>query len=90
MILKLIFNQGLDKPVNDGDTIVVNSLNILNKMAIDKVENLKQEIKEKITQKSLSLEKYGLNDLAWNKENAKDLIQSIMKDHIGIRGGGCL
>ena len=48
---------------------------------------LKQEIKEKIIQKSLTLEKYGLNDLAWGKEDAKDLIQALMKDHIGILGG---
>ncbi len=48
---------------------------------------LKQEIKKKITQKSLSLEKYGLNDLAWSKEDATDLIQAIMKDRIGILGG---
>lgn len=48
---------------------------------------LKQEIKEKITQKSISLEGYGLNDLAWTKEDAKNLINSIMKDRIGILGG---
>jgi hypothetical protein len=48
---------------------------------------LKQEIKEKITRKSISLEKYGLNDLAWNKEDAENLINSIMKDRIGILGG---
>lgn len=43
--------------------------------------------KEKIIKKSLSLEKYGLNELAWNKENAKNLIRIIMKDPIGIVGG---
>ena len=48
---------------------------------------LKQEIKEKITQKSISLEEYGFNDLAWNKEDAEDLIHEIMKDEIGILGG---
>lgn len=48
---------------------------------------LKQEVKEKITQNSLSLEKYGLNDLAWTKKDAQTLIQEIMKDHIGILGG---
>ena len=48
---------------------------------------LKQEIKEKITQKSIPLEEYGFNDLAWNKEDAEDLIDEIMKDKIGILGG---
>ena len=48
---------------------------------------LKQEIKEKIIQKSISLEEYGLNDLAWSKEDAKKLLNEIMKDKIGILGG---
>lgn len=48
---------------------------------------LKQEIKEKITQKSISLEEYGINDLGWNKEDAKRLIKEIMEDKIGILGG---
>ena len=48
---------------------------------------LRQEIREKILKNSLSLEKFGLNDLAWSKENAKDLIQSIKTDHIGVLGG---
>ena len=48
---------------------------------------LKQEVKKKITQKSLSLERYGLNDLAWTKEDAKNLIRAIMRDRIGIFGG---
>jgi hypothetical protein len=48
---------------------------------------LKQEIKEKITKKAISLDEYGINDLAWSKENAKKLINTIMKDKIGILGG---
>lgn len=48
---------------------------------------MKKEIKEKIIQKSIFLEGYGLNDLAWNKEDAKNLINSILKDKIGILGG---
>lgn len=48
---------------------------------------LKQEIKDKITQKSISLEGYGINDLAWSKEDAKNLINEIMKDKVGILGG---
>jgi hypothetical protein len=48
---------------------------------------LKQEIKDKITEKSISLEGYGINDLAWSKEDAKSLINQIMKDKVGILGG---
>ena len=48
---------------------------------------LNQEVKKKITKKSISLEEYGFNDLAWNKEDAQDLIDEIMKDKIGILGG---
>ena len=48
---------------------------------------MKQEIKKKIIQTSISLEEYGFNDLAWNKEDAEDLIHEIMKDEIGILGG---
>lgn len=48
---------------------------------------MKQEIIEKIAKKSISLEKYGLNDLAWSKEDAKNLIRAIMKDRVGILGG---
>lgn len=40
----LALDQGLDKPANDGEKIVVISLNILKKMAQDKIENLKTEL----------------------------------------------
>lgn len=48
---------------------------------------LKHEIKEKINQRFISLKRYGLNDLAWAKEDAKNLINSIIKDRIAILGG---
>jgi hypothetical protein len=48
---------------------------------------IRQSVKEKIIVKSISLEKFGLNDLAWNKEDAKNLIQLIKDDNIGILGG---
>jgi hypothetical protein len=48
---------------------------------------LKQEIKEKISEKSISLDQYGINDLAWSKKDAISLIGTIMKDKIGILGG---
>ena len=40
----LALDQGLDKPVNDEEKVVINSLNILKKMAQDKLENLKTEL----------------------------------------------
>ena len=46
-----------------------------------------QQIKEKIFNKAISLEKYGINNLAWNKEDAIALIDSIMCDKVGILGG---
>lgn len=48
---------------------------------------MSHEIKEKIIEKAISLEKYGINDLAWSKEDAQALINSIMKDRVGILGG---
>ncbi len=48
---------------------------------------LNQEIREKIIQNSISLKKYGINDLAWSKETAKHLINSILEDGIGVLGG---
>ncbi|MDP1608653.1 MAG: Imm40 family immunity protein [Chlamydiales bacterium] len=48
---------------------------------------LNQKIKEKITRNPISLEKYGLNDLAWTQEAAKKLIHDIKEDEIGILGG---
>ena len=40
-----------------------------------------------VIQKSLCLEKYGLNDFAWTKDDALTLIRAIMRDHIGILEG---
>ena len=48
---------------------------------------IKQEIAKKIMRNSISLKKYGLNDLAWEKEDAQNLINEIMGDKIGILGG---
>lgn len=48
---------------------------------------MNQEIQKKILKNSISLEKFGINDLAWAKKEAEDLIVSIMKDDIGILGG---
>lgn len=41
----------------------------------------------KIKEKAISLERYGINDFAWKKEDAQVFINSIMKDQIGILGG---
>jgi hypothetical protein len=48
---------------------------------------LNQTLKEKILKNSISLEKLGLCDLAWNKTDALEVIRSIEKDKIGILGG---
>ncbi len=48
---------------------------------------LKKEIEEKILKKAIFLEKFGLNELAWTQEDAKNLIHAIMEDKIGILGG---
>lgn len=44
-------------------------------------------VKEKILERAIYLDKYGLNDLAWTKEDAQTLIRAVMKDRIGILGG---
>ncbi len=48
---------------------------------------LKSEIKERIIKDAISLQKHGINDLAWTKKNAKTLIQELINDKIGILGG---
>ena len=48
---------------------------------------LKKEIKEKILKNAIYLEEYGINELAWTKENAKNIIQEIIEDKIGVLGG---
>lgn len=45
------------------------------------------KIREKIKKASIQLENYGINDLAWAKEDAIDLINSILNDEIGVLGG---
>lgn len=44
-------------------------------------------IREKILEKSMSLEKYGMWDLVWKKDEAQKLIISLMHEDIGICGG---
>lgn len=48
---------------------------------------LNTEIIEKIKKNSVSLENYGIDNLAWNKESAQQLIHSIENEKIGILGG---
>lgn len=48
---------------------------------------INKEIREKIIKNSISLEKYGINNLAWNQVDAQQLIHLINKDKIGIFGG---
>ncbi len=44
-------------------------------------------VKNKIKSNSINLNNFGLNDLAWKKDEALKLINSIMSDSIGILGG---
>lgn len=44
-------------------------------------------LKNKILKKAILLQQFGLNDLAWEKEEAQKLIVSLMLDNIGILGG---
>lgn len=41
----------------------------------------------KILEKAISLKKMGINDLAWEKEDAKALINFLMDDTISVLGG---
>ena len=43
--------------------------------------------RETIIKNSISLEKYGINNLAWSKIDAQQLIHLIDKDKVGILGG---
>jgi hypothetical protein len=45
------------------------------------------ETLEKIKENAISLEKFGVNDLAWEKDDAFRVVSSIMNDRIGILGG---
>ena len=48
---------------------------------------IKREIKEKIIKNAISLKRYGINNLAWSKENGQKLIHEIENDNIGVLGG---
>jgi immunity protein 40 of polymorphic toxin system len=48
---------------------------------------IQRYIKQKILEKAISLDKFGMNDLTWEKEAAKILITSLLRDEIGVLGG---
>ncbi len=48
---------------------------------------IEKNIRDKILKKAISLDKFGMNDLTWEKEDAKNLINSLLQDDIGILGG---
>lgn len=48
---------------------------------------MQKHIKHKILKNAVSLEKFGMNDLTWEKEDAKNIITNLMQDDIGILGG---
>lgn len=45
------------------------------------------KLKNKIAKNALLLFDYGLNDLAWSREDALRLITSLMNEDIGVLGG---
>jgi hypothetical protein len=45
------------------------------------------EVRNKILSKAIFLDKFGLNDLAWSKQDALELIYLLLNDEIGILGG---
>lgn len=51
---------------------------------------LSQKLIDKIEQRQISLKEFELNDRAYSKDDAIDLIKSIMNDEIGIWGGDVL
>ncbi len=48
---------------------------------------MNQETKKKILGTATFLDEYGLNDLAWGREDALAMIRSLLEDKIGIFGG---
>lgn len=48
---------------------------------------LNEKIIEKIKLNLISLVRYGVDDLAWYREDALSMIDSIMLDSVGILGG---
>lgn len=48
---------------------------------------ISDKLRQKIMNKVISLEKFGINDLAWHKRDVTNLINSLMGDDIGILGG---
>lgn len=47
----------------------------------------KAYLEDKIFKNSISLEKYSLNDLAWNKKSALDMLNFILDENLGVFGG---
>ena len=48
---------------------------------------IENEMREKILENALSLVPHGVNDLAWEQDDALNLINSLLNDDIGILGG---
>jgi hypothetical protein len=48
---------------------------------------INNDIKQKILENAVSLERFHINDITYQKEDAKKLIKLLIKDDIGILGG---
>jgi hypothetical protein len=43
--------------------------------------------REKILENAISLAAYGINDLAWERDDALHLLNSLLNDNVGVLGG---
>ena len=48
---------------------------------------MKNSLENKIYKNSVCLKKYGLNDLAWDKVSALNMLNSILNEDLGVFGG---
>jgi len=48
---------------------------------------IRNHIKKKILEKAVVLDKFGMNDLTWKKDDVKILIIALQEEDVGILGG---
>lgn len=48
---------------------------------------IENKVRNKILSKTIFLDKFAINDLAWSKQDALELIDLLLNDEIGILGG---
>lgn len=90
--LDVIYAIAIDRNVNpedlDKDGEIVKTLDALTKLITLKKDAIyRDSIKNKILEKAISLEEICLYELAWTKNDAINLINSLISDELGILGG---